>query len=94
MVVRPPSNSHYHLHQFVQLLLLVMFYELLPFFFMPNQIFVEHNMANATIILMYLRIEIKSAVFGLKSIYSLIVCLICSKGILIGEDVTLMLSED
>ena len=25
-----------------------MFYEFLPFFFLPNQVLVEHNMANAT----------------------------------------------
>ena len=25
-----------------------LFYELLPFFFTPNQVFVEYNMANAT----------------------------------------------
>ena len=25
-----------------------LFYELLPFFFTPNQVFVEHKMANAT----------------------------------------------
>ena len=48
MVVRPPTGGHYLQHRFVRLLLLEMFYELLPFFFMPNQVFVEHDMANAT----------------------------------------------
>ena len=48
MVVRPPTGGHYLKYRFVWLLLLDLFYELLPFFFTPNQVFVEHNMANAT----------------------------------------------
>ena len=48
IVVRPPTGGHYLQHRFVWLLLLDLLYELLPFFFTPNQVFVEHNMANAT----------------------------------------------
>ena len=48
MVVRPPTGGHYLQHRFVWLLLLDLCYELLPFFFTPNQVFVEHKMANAT----------------------------------------------
>ena len=48
MVVRPPTGGHYLQHRFVWLLLSDLLYELLPFFFTPNQVFVEHNMANAT----------------------------------------------
>ena len=48
MVVRPPTGGHYLQHRFVWLLLLDLFYELLPFFFTTNQVFVELNMANAT----------------------------------------------
>ena len=54
MVVRPPTGGHYLQHRFVWLLLLDLFYELLPFFFTPNQVFVEHNMANATSFLSFL----------------------------------------
>ena len=48
MVVRPPTGGHYLQHRFVWLLLLDLLYKFLPFFFTPNQVFVEHNMANAT----------------------------------------------
>ena len=48
MVVRPPTGGHYLQHRFVWSLLLDLCYELLPFFFTPNQVFVEHKMANAT----------------------------------------------
>ena len=48
VVVKPPIGGQYLQHRFVQLLLLEMFYELLLFFFMPNQVFVEHIMAKAT----------------------------------------------
>ena len=48
MVLGPPTGGHYLQHRFVWLLSSDLLYELLPFFFTPNQVFVEHNMANAT----------------------------------------------
>ena len=48
MVVRPPTGGHYLQHRFGWLLSLDLLHELLPFFFTPNQVLVEHNMANAT----------------------------------------------
>ena len=48
MVVRPPTGGHYLQHRFVRLIFLELFYELLHYFFLSNQVFVEHKMANAT----------------------------------------------
>ena len=72
MVVRPPTGGHYLQHRFVWLLLLDLFYKFLPFFFTPNQVFVEHNMANATSCYLYSAVYVCEFVFSMSSKQSVI----------------------
>merc|ERR1712074_322051 len=60
MVVRPPTGGHYLHYRFFWLLLSDLCYELLPFFFTPNQVIVEHKMANATSFIFFLIFFCKS----------------------------------